>query len=112
MLEGHEDASWLPSSVTFGNGMILEWLATEDNFSAIQLQNCIQMLLDPLVVPGENWSNSEVIEASLGCLFLHLVEEVSLAPVPVHEHDGLGGALLTGVSISILVASVGDKVDV
>ena len=112
MLKGHEDASWLPCSVAFGNGMILEWLATEDNFSAFQFQNCIQMLLDSLVVPGENWSNGEVIEASLGCLILHLLEEVNLAPVPVHEHDGLGGALLTSVSISILVACVGDKVNV
>lgn len=90
VLERNKDASGLPSSIAFGNGVVLEGSATEENFSAIELKDGIHVLLDLIVIPGEDRSDSQVLKVAAFSLGLHFVEKTSLSPVSVHEHDRLG----------------------
>ena len=92
--------------------MVLKWLSSEDNLGTIELQNCVQVRLNALVVPREDRAYCEVLEVATSGLLLHLLEEACFPPVPVHEHDGLTGALLPAVSVSVLVASVRHKIDI
>lgn len=69
------------------------------------------MSLDLFIVPGENWANGEVIEATLGGLRGHLIEKISFSPVLVHKHNRLGRAFLTRVSVGILIALPGNVIN-
>ena len=112
VLEGHEDGRGLPSAVTRWNGVALERSTSKENLSAIQLKNSINVRLDCFVGPSEDWPDRQVLQASLLRLLPHLLQQASLPPVAVHEHDRLGGAFLASVSIGILIAGVGDHVDI
>jgi hypothetical protein len=75
--------------------MVSEWDTTEEEFSTIKFETSVNMFLDLLVVPSNNWPDGQIIKLSLGCLSGHLFKEISLSPVPVSKHYGLGGAFLT-----------------
>lgn len=90
VLKWHIDSSWLPSAVALGDRVALERSASENDLSAVEFQNGIEVGFDLLVVPGQDWANREVLKASSCCLLLHLLEKPSASPVSVHEHDRLG----------------------
>ena len=55
--------------------MIFQRLSTEENLSTFKLENSIEMSLDPLIVPGENWADSEVLEAATTSLLSNLLKQ-------------------------------------
>ena len=83
--------------------MVLKRRASPKEFGTFKFENCVKMLLNSFVIPGKNWTNSEVLKVTLGCLVLHGLEDIGLRPVFVHEKNRLRAALLTRVSIGILI---------
>ena len=112
VLQRDINCSWLPCAIFLWDRVVLQRSASEKDLSAVELKNGIDVGLDGFVVPGENRANSKVLEAAFLCLFLHLLHEASLAPIAMHEHDGLCRALLARVRIGILVTSKSDHVNI
>lgn len=94
VLNWHLDSSGLVRSIALWNSMVSEWDTTEEEFSTIKFETGVNMSLNLLIVPSNNWPNSQILKLSLGSLSRHLFKEICLSPVFVHEHYGLGGAFL------------------
>ena len=73
MFNRHIYRRWLKCAITGGDLMIFQRMSTEENFGTFKLENSIEVSLDSLVVPGENWANSEVLEAATASLLSHLL---------------------------------------
>ena len=87
VLDGHEDGRGHPRAVAARDGVVLQRGASKQNLGTVQLEHGIQVSLDLLVVPGEDWANGEVFVGAFGRLLSDFFEQTSLAPVAVHEHD-------------------------
>lgn len=112
VLNRHLDCSGFIRSIAFWNSVVSEWDTTEEEFCTIKFEDGVNMSLDLLVIPGDNWTNSQILKLSLGGLSCHLLEEIGLFPVFVHKHYGLGGALLARVAICIMIALPGDVINI
>jgi len=112
VLQRHEDGSWLPGAVAGWNRVILEGSSSKEEFSTFEFEYGVNVSLNLLVIPGQDWANGEVGKAAFRCLRGHLFKEAGFAPVAMHEHDGLGRALLASVGVGVLVARVCHEVDV
>lgn len=112
MLNWHLDSSGLVRTIACWNSMVSEWDTTEEEFSTIKFETSVNMSLDLLVVPGNNWPDSQILKLSLCGLSSHLFKDICLSPVFVIKHYGLGGAFLTSVSICIMIALPGDVINI
>ena len=112
MLDWHLDSSWFIGSVACWNSMVSEWDTTEEELSPIKFEASVDVRLNLLIVPGDDWPNSQILKISLGGLSSHLVKEIGLFPVLVHEHYGLGGTFLARVSVCIVVTLPGDVINI
>lgn len=96
LLDWDIDGGWFVRSVAFGDAVLLgKWLSSEKEFGAWYLENGINMSLDLLVAPGEDWSDGQVLEVSCGSSLLHHVKDSSLNPVVVSEYNRSARALLS-----------------
>jgi hypothetical protein len=48
--------------------VVSERHAAKEELGAIQIKHCVDVGLDLLVGPSEDWAECEIREASLGCL--------------------------------------------
>jgi len=65
----------------------LEGLTSVHELSTIKFKTCVNVCLDVLVLPGNNWTNGSILQVSLGRLLSHLIVEIGLSPVLVNEKN-------------------------
>jgi len=87
VLERHIDGSWLIRSVAWWDRVVLKRNTTPKKFGTVELKAGVNVCLDSCVVPGENWTDGQVVQITLGSLSLPLVQHISLFPILVHEKN-------------------------
>ena len=85
MLKRYFDCCWLVGSIDCWNGMILERHTSKKKFSTIEFKDSINVSLYSLVVPSDDWSNTQFLEISLSRLSSHLIQYIGLSPVSVDK---------------------------
>lgn len=90
MSQRNVDGSWVVRTILSWDRVVGQRHATPQKLGSIKFQNGINVSLDSFVVPGQNGSNSKILEVSLGGLTLHCLKDIGLSPVSVHEEDRLG----------------------
>ena len=87
-------------------------LASKQKLGTRDLQAGIDVVLNLLVIPSEDWDIGVVLERSSRSKLLDLLEEVRLQPVVVGKDDTLGRAFLARAGEGVLVRLPSDVVDV
>ena len=66
MLQRNLDCSRLIRSVNRWDRVISQWGSSEEKLSTVKLKDSVNVALDLLVVPRDDWAEREIGEASLG----------------------------------------------
>jgi hypothetical protein len=65
MLDGDLDGCWLVRPVYTWYAVVSEGNAAEEELTAVEVEDCIDVCLDLFIVPCDHWAEGEVGEASL-----------------------------------------------
>ena len=112
LLDRDKDRCRLVSPVAVWDVVPLELLSSEEQPGSRDLEDRINVFLDLDIVPGEHRSDCEVGQLSPGSQCLQFFDEPLSHPVLVRKKYRLRGAFLPRGSVGVLVADVGDVVDI